>query len=190
MAKIVDGRTVDELDERQDDQLDEATQKLIQSETDKVRTRYSRELKEKETALEELRTQLAKFTGDADGESRKLYERGVALQAGEELLKRKADAMVRAAENKLPLALAVEVASLQNSADVLDKIAEVIEDRTKARMQESRVSNSGPCPGGGEERPDVSSYSECIRLEKDEQLRRIKQDPKVFTKLLDKAARG
>ena len=141
------GQTI-EPDERLKD-LDEDVRKLVQSETDRVRTKYSRELKEATAQLEVYKAKAEKGEASILGN---LQNELATVRAQGELNKKVAAMLDRAVNEGLEPQLAVRFAETANPDESFDIAKSVLEKAITQGIQARLVNDSGPPPISGDDK--------------------------------------
>ena len=136
----------------------------LQSAEDRVRTEYVKKLK----AVEAERDQLK---GQTDPEEMKALLADLAeYRAEKALLKRKSETLQKAAENKIPLDIAVEFAELENAPDIVDRIAEHITGRVGEEYN-AELLRTADNPQAGDNGPRHITWEMIARMSPEEQRR-------------------
>lgn len=143
-----------------------------------------RKVSELNAELAGLRAKVGKAESEESTAVRELQSELAAFRSEKALVKRQVDALTAAAENRLPLDIALQLASLEGAPELIDKLAATVE--AKARELTDARLMSTPVMGSGEKQHPLT-YEEITRMAPD----RIKKLPaRVVDRAIAAASRG
>ena len=143
----------------------EAVEKLVQSETDKIRTEYSRKLKEAEKTISDLE-------GERDGSREReintisdLRTEAAEVKAMRTLVTKQGEMIAKALEHDIDPALAAKFAETSDADATFELAIAEIERRAETKTNE-RLTANVVTPKRGDERVDYTQLSaaEIARL--------------------------
>ena len=157
MSKEAD-TAVEEVEHTGDESIDVA--KIEQAAADRVRTEYSRKLKDAERANDELRSQLesAKSTDPIDG----LRDEIATIRAEKRMLATQADLLQRAVDAEIDPHIAISFAGAADPGGAFDAAVAEIDRRVETKV--NSIISKGTPPKAGTP-PDSHDFSKLTQAE-------------------------